>query len=125
MYDDNSAISRAVFVAGLLTILTIAIFCWMSAAFRFEPKETVKGFCSPVIALELAKSAKEFVEIAGDKGDPNRIIIQKGIWVDYAFIAAYWAIFVWLGASQGVNILTLFCWASWLEHTQRVRLFLT
>lgn len=94
---DTRATSRTVFIANLMSFATIILFFWTFFAFRFEPKSPVKGFHSPVIALELAKTAKEFVQIAGDKGNPNRAIIQKGISADYAFIAAYWAMFVCVG----------------------------
>lgn len=80
--------------AGILAFLSTGICLWMMVAFRFEPKEPLKGFQSPIVALELASSPKEFASIVGDKQDPNRTIVRKSLCADYVFIAVYWLLFV-------------------------------
>ena len=104
-------------VIGVFACLTIVIAVWMHIAFNFKPKKPLKDLRTPGIALQLVKSAKEFIGIAGDKDDLNRTIIQKSLKADYFFIAAYWLLFanmgvllasrnitgaIWLGIAVGV-----------------------
>lgn len=63
-------------------------------ACRFESKEPLKGFQSPIVALELVSSPQVFAGIVGDTQDLNRTIVRKSLRADYVFIAVYWLLFV-------------------------------
>ncbi len=66
-----------IFSTGILAFLSIGICLWALVEFRFEPKEPLKGFHSPIVALELASSPQVFASTVGNTQDPNRIIVQK------------------------------------------------
>lgn len=81
----------------------------------------MRGFQSPIVALELASSPQVFASIVGDTQDPNRTIALKSLRADYLFIAVYWLLFVrmlilfagcnftgadWFGIAAGICITT-------------------
>ena len=78
---------------GILAFLSTAISLWVLTAFSFKPKEPLKGFQSPIVAIELASSPQVFTSIVGGSQDPNRTIVRKSLRADYVFIAAYWLLF--------------------------------
>lgn len=115
----NNSVKGNIFAIGILAFMTIGIFLWMLLEFRFQSKEPLKGFHSPIVALQLSNSSKEFVSIVGDTQDPNRMIVQKNLSADYVFIAVYWSLLInmavllarrnfsgafWLGMAAGICI---------------------
>ena len=89
----NSMKTR-IFLTGILAFLSTAISLWMLTAFSFKPKEPLKGFQSPIVAIELAGSPQVFTSIVGGSQDHNRTIVRKSLRADYVFIAVYWLLFV-------------------------------
>ncbi|OHB68174.1 MAG: hypothetical protein A2W17_01655 [Planctomycetes bacterium RBG_16_41_13] len=79
---------------GILAFLSIAISLWTLMAFQFEPKVSLKGFQSPIVAIGLASSPQVFSSIVGDTQDPNCTIVRKSLRADYVFIAVYWLLYV-------------------------------
>lgn len=115
----NNSVKSNIFAIGILAFMTIGIFLWMLLEFGFQSKEPLKGFHSPIVALQLANSSKEFASIVGETQDPNRMIVQKSLSADYVFIAFYWSLFInmavlltrrnfpgefWLGIATGICI---------------------
>ncbi|HHT9138943.1 MAG TPA: hypothetical protein ACFYEK_17075 [Candidatus Wunengus sp. YC60] len=99
--------------------MAIGIFLWMLLEFRFQPKEPLMGFHSPIVASQLASSSKEFVRIVGDTQDPQPHDSAESLVADYVFIAVYWSLLInmavlltrrnflatfWLGMAAGICI---------------------
>ncbi|MFQ5684305.1 MAG: hypothetical protein ACE5HC_13675 [Candidatus Binatia bacterium] len=88
---------RLGFAIGVLILLTGGLVTWMGVRFRFEPKEPLKDFRSPVLALEFVESANGIAHIVGDLGDENREKVRGSLHADFFLIAAYWLLFGSMG----------------------------
>lgn len=102
-------------LAGACAALTAAAALFLQfGPPSFEETGNAGGMRSPVLALELARSAGEVREIAGDVPSRNRETMVRKQYFDFVFMAAYTAVFlavaallveggwVWAGAASGV-----------------------
>jgi carboxypeptidase PM20D1 len=88
-----------VFGVGVLILLATAIVAWMQKTQDFDPPPRIPPhFRSPVVALELVRSADEVRAVLCDPmGLKNRRIMRGQIQADWPFIVTYGLILVGLG----------------------------
>src|SRR4051812_33287958 len=86
--------------AGALILVLAGIAVVMAKTQRLDPPPAVPPqIRSPVLALELARSAADLRALFADPtGGRNRAVFRGQIAQDWFFIAAYWALFVALAA---------------------------
>ena len=89
-------------VAALI-LAWIGILAWMQRTQSFDPPPRLPQHLnwthSPVLAIELVRSADEVRSILRDpKGDHNREVMRQQIREDWYCIATYWLYFLGMGA---------------------------
>lgn len=118
---QSNSVKVNVLTTGILAFAftAIGIFLCMFVKYEFHPEPSLRGFRSPIVALQFASSPKEFVSIVGDTHSTNRVVAQKSLTIDYVFITFYWLLFInmavllarrnfpgafWLGIATGICI---------------------
>jgi hypothetical protein len=83
-------VNAVVRLAAVMAVVVILIGVWMFCAAEFEHDDLPRGFTSPVLAMELARSMEEVEMIVGEPGHSDRSEMREQQYMDFAFIAAYW-----------------------------------
>jgi hypothetical protein len=89
------------FLSGILVLALGGIAVWMGATQTFcPPPRTPEGIDSPVLAMELARTANEVRGVLRDPdGGRNREVMRGQVREDWPFIACYWACFSGIAAA--------------------------
>lgn len=84
---------------GVLILCLAAIAARMRAIQEFDPPPVLhSSLRSPIVAMELARSAVQVHSVLGDpQGSHNRAVMRRQIAWDWSFIAAYGLAFAGLG----------------------------
>ena len=53
-----------------------------------------RGIADPQVAMQMARSVPEIDAILGEAPSPDRVVMRMKQYIDFAFIAAYTALFV-------------------------------
>src|SRR5262249_48634674 len=85
-------------ICGLLIAVLVGIGLWMSVTQDFDPPPSLQpGLRSPILGVELVKSAEEFRRLIREPlGGHNRVVYRGQIREDWYFIPSYTALFVGL-----------------------------
>lgn len=85
----------AVSVGGLV-VLTIGAYM-KRVENRLRPRNIPRGFSSPVVAMQMARSMREVELIIGEPGHDARLRMRRLQLVDCLFACAYWLEFITIG----------------------------
>ncbi len=88
--------------SGILILVLAGISVWMQQTQTFDPPpRPPQQFSSPILAMELVRSAEEVRSILGDPiGTQNRRVMRRQIDEDWPFIVTYWLLLLGLGRIQ-------------------------
>jgi hypothetical protein len=76
-----------------------------------QPEPLPNGFHSPILALELARTAAEARQVIGQEiDDPRREKLSLDTWLDFLFIAGYWSLFLALSVTMLHSHVALLPW---------------
>jgi hypothetical protein len=87
-------VTAVVRLATIMAVVVVGVGVWMSLAAQFQHDVLPRGFTSPVLAMEMARSMKEAKMIVGEPGHSDRSEMRAQQYMDFVFIAAYWLEFL-------------------------------
>src|SRR5215210_2743540 len=73
-----------------MAVVVILVVAWMFSAAEFEHDDLPRGFTSPVLAMQMARSMQEVEMIVGEPGHRDRSEMREQQYMDFVFIVAYW-----------------------------------
>jgi hypothetical protein len=83
-------VNAVVRLAAVMAVVVILVGAWMFFTAGFEHDDLPRGFTSPVLAMQMARSMQEVEMIVGEPGHSDRSEMRDQQYMDFAFIAAYW-----------------------------------
>lgn len=85
---------RVIRFAAALSVALLAVVACMAMAARFRCSHPLRGFSSPVLAIEMARTMKEVTAVAGKPGCPDSLQMESQLGMDRLFIIVYLAEFL-------------------------------
>jgi hypothetical protein len=84
-------------ISAVVAVVVLTIGACMFAASDFKHRSLPRGFESPVLAMEMARSMEEIKAIVGGPGHSDRSQMRSQQHMDFLFIVAYWSEFLLIG----------------------------
>jgi putative effector of murein hydrolase len=69
---QGQRVTAVVRLATIMAVVVVGVGVWMSLAAQFQHDVLPRGFTSPVLAMEMARSMKEAKMIVGEPGHSDR-----------------------------------------------------